>query len=312
MIRGKIFRSLICALLGAVFFIAAAGKNTCVKAASLNLGSLNTEGLSGEQTGIAEDILGFADYEADYLAAYKDSAWKKNFTKAELRLMTAIIYAEANGMDFDAKVAVGNAVLNRMYDEDKYGYVSTIEEVIYDHKWGYQFSPVKDGSMARALKIYDSMDPDVYKSWQITAMNACKEAAKAALSGWKTIPDDYQYFNSHLEKQSVSCMENGWSFKPLSSSIYVNTVFGGEFWKSQPKRYPDGYYFMSTKIHLNVALGQQISFDVPYEKRKGSRSITLFYEISTCDLYIRSKFLDHSVPWKDILGLSIGVKWQTL
>ncbi len=107
-------------------------------------------------------------------------------------------------------------------------------------------------------------------------------------------------------------LKRGWRFEPLSTSFYVNTVFGGEFWKSQPDRYPDGYYFMSTKLHLNVALGQQFTFEIPREKRKGSKSITLFYEISTCDLYIRSKFLDHSVPWKDILGLSLGVKLQTL
>ena len=132
------------------------------------------------------------------------------------------VYAKAfdwcRGMGFDAKVAVGNVVLNRMNDQDKYGYVSTIEEVIYDHKWGYQFSPVKDGSMAKALKLYDSMDPDKYKDWEISAMTACKEAAKAALSGWKTVPDDFKY--SHLTTQSKTCMENGWSFKIIEKHIY--------------------------------------------------------------------------------------------
>ena len=32
------------------------------------------------------------------------------------------------------------------------------------------------------------------------------------------------------------------SFEPLTTSLYVNTVYGHEFWKSQPGRYPDDYY----------------------------------------------------------------------
>ncbi len=52
-------------------------------------------------------------------------------------------------------------------------------------------------------------------------------------------------------------LKRGWSIEPLSASIYLNTVYGHEFWKSQPNRYPDDYYqFMSTKFRLNIALGQ--------------------------------------------------------
>ena len=107
-------------------------------------------------------------------------------------------------------------------------------------------------------------------------------------------------------------LKRGWSFSPLAASIYINTVFGHEFWKSQPGRYPDKYYdFMSTKFRLNVAFGQRITWDIPYQRRKYAKSITLFYEVGTCDLYIRSKFLDSSIPLKDILGLSLGIKLQT-
>jgi hypothetical protein len=108
-------------------------------------------------------------------------------------------------------------------------------------------------------------------------------------------------------------LKRGWSIEPLSASIYLNTVYGHEFWKSQPNRYPDDYYqFMSTKFRLNIALGQQITWQIPTEKRRRHQSVTLFYELSTCDLYIRSKVLEHSIPLKDIVGLSIGVKLQTI
>ncbi|MCR4603732.1 MAG: hypothetical protein K5683_09415 [Prevotella sp.] len=108
-------------------------------------------------------------------------------------------------------------------------------------------------------------------------------------------------------------MKRGWSIEPLSASLYVNTVFGHEFWKSQPHRYPDSYYdFMSTKFRLNIALGQRITVQIPDDKRKGSKSITFFYEVSSCDLYIRSKFIDSHIGINDILGFSLGIKFQTL
>lgn len=108
-------------------------------------------------------------------------------------------------------------------------------------------------------------------------------------------------------------LKRGWSVEPLTTSVYMNTVYGHEFWKSQPRRYPSKYYeFMSTKFRLNVALGQRITWQIPSQKRFNARSISLFYEISSCDLYIRTKFMEHSVPLKDILGLSFGIKLQTL
>ncbi len=104
-----------------------------------------------------------------------------------------------------------------------------------------------------------------------------------------------------------------WSFQPLTTSLYLNTVYGHEFWKSQPGRYPDKYYeFMSTKFRLNLALGQRLMFNIPDAKRRRHSRICVFYEVGTCDLYIRSLFQDGSVPLKDILGLSLGIKFYTL
>ena len=109
-------------------------------------------------------------------------------------------------------------------------------------------------------------------------------------------------------------LKHGWSIEPLRCGLYLNTVYGHEFWKSQPSRYPDKYYeFMSTKFRLNIFVGQQLTLQIPQEKRKlFAKSVTLFYEISTCDLYIRSKFADSEVSLSDILGLSLGLKLQIL
>lgn len=120
-----------------------------------------------------------------------------------------------------------------------------------------------------------------------------------------TVKENYVPFNINLN--------NAFYVSPLTASIYINTIYGHEFWKSQPDRYPKGYYdFMSTKFRINIAVGQRITWRIPYDKRRNSKSISLFYEVSTCDLYIRSKIVDGNVPLKDILGLSLGIKMQTL
>lgn len=109
------------------------------------------------------------------------------------------------------------------------------------------------------------------------------------------------------------CINNGWSVQPLTTSIYLNTVYGHEFWNTQPGRYPNKYYnFLSTKFRINIALGQRLTKKFPNNQHKSIKSISAFYELSTCDLYIRSKFIDKKIKLKDIIGLSIGVKLQFL
>lgn len=135
---------------------------------------------------------------------------------------------------------------------------------------------------------------------------------------WGFIP---RYSSSHVHltntlKQnyipwSVS-FNNVVSLEPLLSSVYLNTVYGHEFWRSQPGRYPDKYYeALSTKFRLNVAVGQQLTFSFNPEKTYFKR-VKLFYEIGSCDLYIRSLFMGTDISFWDILGLSLGIKLEML
>ena len=41
---------------------------------------------------------------------------------------------------------------------------------------------------------------------------------------------------------SLQIKESRFSAEPLTCGIYLNTVFGEEFWVSEPDRYPEGYY----------------------------------------------------------------------
>lgn len=129
--------------------------------------------------------------------------------------------------------------------------------------------------------------------------------------------------NSHTAKLTITFKENyipwnifvgqGLDFEPLTCGIYINSVVGDNFWSKEPNRYPENYYeYMSTRVRTNIFLGQRISVDIPYYKRRSHNSISFFYEISTCDLYLRAMVLSNYLKLKDIVGLSCGIKMQIL
>ena len=89
-------------------------------------------------------------------------------TEDDLYLLANIIYCEAGGESYEGKVAVGSVVMNRVQDA---GYPNTIREVIYD---AGQFSPVRNGSLKRALK-------------KNRADESCYQAALDALNGSRPV-----------------------------------------------------------------------------------------------------------------------------
>jgi hypothetical protein len=105
----------------------------------------------------------------------------------------------------------------------------------------------------------------------------------------------------------------GVQIEPLRTGLYLNAVFGSEFWNEQPSRYPNDYYeFLSTKFRLNIFAGQGVTKIVPMNHLRFVKSVTAFYELGTCDLYIRAKYMDHSVKFWDLMGLSLGFRFQLL
>ena len=125
-------------------------------------------------------------------------------------------------------------------------------------------------------------------------------------------------FDSSDSKLTLTLKENfipwrkdigkGWWFEPLECSLYVNTVFGHDFWVKQPTKYESG----STRIRPNIALGERIRFDIPDNKRKRIKSITLFYELGTNDIYFMRFYRNGSAEFWDVFGLSFGAKLQVL
>jgi hypothetical protein len=104
----------------------------------------------------------------------------------------------------------------------------------------------------------------------------------------------------------------GFSMDPLTTGLYMNTVFGGDFWATEPDKYPSGYYNFSTKVRFNVFLGQRFTYKIPRDKRYFIKAITFYYELSTCDLYVVSAFNNKYLKPDDYLGLSFGLKLTIL
>ncbi len=118
-----------------------------------------------------------------------------------------------------------------------------------------------------------------------------------------TLKQNYMPWHKHLGTK-------GFAIEPLACGVYVNTVFGDEFWGSPPDRYPEGYYWVSTKVRFNLYIGQRLTYEIPTDKRYRARSVSLFYEISSNELYIINAFKNSYLKPTDYLHLSIGVKMQ--
>lgn len=91
-------------------------------------------------------------------------------TEEDLYLLANIIYCEAGCEPYIGKVAVGNVVMNRVRSDRQ---PDTISEVIYAKG---QFSPVRNGSLARALE-------------NGSADESCYQAALEALAGSQPVGD---------------------------------------------------------------------------------------------------------------------------
>lgn len=148
-----------------------------------------------------------------------DDAVTEKYSDEDLRYLSAIIFCEANDMSEEAMIAVGNVIENRKNNDTDWSHVNTIKEVIYDNKWGVQFSPTTSGSLDAKLEIYDNLES--YKgNWKYDTMLKCIAAAKAVFDGEKSIPDSYLYFNGNISASKEKCKKNNKSYKIIDGHIY--------------------------------------------------------------------------------------------
>lgn len=112
---------------------------------------------------------------ADYTVPerYTDTS----YTKTELKWLAQIVNAEAEGEPMQGKTAVANVILNRVESTD---FPDNIYDVIFDRKYGVQFTPVANG------RIYNEAGADSYI------------AAKNALKGENIIGDSLYFCNPEI------------------------------------------------------------------------------------------------------------------
>ncbi len=122
---------------------------------------------------------------------------------ANLRLMSAIINSEAGNQSFAGKKAVGIVIMNRVKSNK---FPNSVKGVVYQSG---QFSPVRNGSLARSFRLYDR--GKISKS--------VKKAAASALSGSKTVKyhgkklnmKKYKFFSGYVAGAKLSI--DGHQFK---------------------------------------------------------------------------------------------------
>jgi len=151
-----------------------------------------------------------------------------SYSEADLRLLSCLIYSEAGNQSYNGMLAVANVVLNRA-KSDVYWHVNTIKEVIYDRKWNsVQFSVTikcKSTGISPLDKALKSYDTGKYSGGnpgaEITAMNKCIKAAKAALEGENNI-ENYLCFTA-LGYNTNSIKNNYSSYKIIGNHIFYRT-----------------------------------------------------------------------------------------
>lgn len=150
-----------------------------------------------------------------------ESMWNEFYSVSDLRLMSSIIYCEAGSMSEDARIAVANVIINRVNSKTDWKHVNTIKEVIYDDKWGVQFTPIlgSPSLIDQAMEIYDNL-ADYEGNWKYRQMQNCISSAKKAFCGEIVIPDSYMYFNGSIESSKAKCEEKGRSYIIIDHHIY--------------------------------------------------------------------------------------------
>ena len=96
-----------------------------------------------------------------------------------------------------------------------------------------------------------------------------------------------------------------WTLEPFYCGIYLTTIAGDEFWGREPGRYPNAYYNFSTKVRPSVFVGQRFGMEC---RRGALRGASLFYELSTNELYLVSKATNRVLRMRDILRISFGAR----
>lgn len=127
----------------------------------------------------------------------------KTNSAANLRLMSAIIYSEAGNQSFAGKKAVGIVIMNRVKSKS---FPNSVKGVVYQRG---QFSPVRNGSLARSFRLYDS--GKMSKSVKKAAASALSGSKDVKYHGKKINMKKFKFFSGYVAGSKLSI--DGHQFK---------------------------------------------------------------------------------------------------
>lgn len=102
-------------------------------------------------------------------------------------------------------------------------------------------------------------------------------------------------------------LKHNFSLEPLTAGVYFTTLISEKVWAHLPERYAHGYYILPTKIRANLCLGQRLRWH-PTRTSGIVDSISAYYEIGTCDIYVLSAAGNSEIKFHELLQLCIGVR----
>ena len=121
------------------------------------------------------------------------------YSEEDLLWLAKIVEAEAQGETYPSKLGVANVIINR---RDSGQYPSTIKEVIFDKRFGVQFTPTANGA--------------VYNTPSASSFIAAMEA----LEGRNNASDTLFFMNPHLATSNWISNNRQYAFTIGGHSYY--------------------------------------------------------------------------------------------
>ncbi len=121
------------------------------------------------------------------------------YNNDEIYWLSRIINAEAGGEPLQGKIAVGNVILNRVRSSQ---FPNTIYSVIFDKKFGVQFSPTANGA--------------IYKTPNAESIIA----AKMCIEGYSLSTDVLYFFNPKTSPTNWISQNRQFAFKVGNHAFY--------------------------------------------------------------------------------------------
>lgn len=116
-----------------------------------------------------------------------------------------------------------------------------------------------------------------------------------------TLRQSYTPWKVHIQKRVT--------YHPLRTGVYLNTTLGKQFWYKEPDKYPNSYYKFSTRLRINIFVGQDFSYKIK-SNTSYFESLKFYYDLHTNDLYLVSGVQNKYLKFDDYVGLALGVKLQ--